>query len=51
MNTVELYVNQPAGNTSIPIGINIGQFQTGKYVVRVVNEKNKVLKNWDIDVS
>ena len=51
MNTVELYVNQPAGNTSIPIGINIGQFQTGKYVGRVVNEKNKVLKNWDIDVS
>lgn len=51
INTVELYVNQPAGNTSIPIGINIGQFQTGKYVVRVVNEKNKVLKNWDIDVS
>ncbi len=51
MNTIELYVNQPAGNTSIPIGINIGQFQTGKYVVRVVNEKNKVLKNWDIDVS
>lgn len=39
INTVELYVNQPAGNTSIPIGINIGQFQTGKYVVRVVNEK------------
>lgn len=51
INTVELYVNQPVGNTSIPIGINVGQFQTGKYVVRVVNEKNKVLKNWDIDVS
>jgi len=51
MNTIELYINQPAGNTSIPIGINIGQFQTGKYVVRVVNEKNIVLKNWDIDVS
>lgn len=51
VNTLEMFINQPVGKASIPVKLDLKSFKNGKYTVRVVNEKNKQLKEMEIIIG
>jgi hypothetical protein len=51
INTLEMFVDYPAGNSKIPVELNVSDLSKGKYFIRVKNEKSRILKDWEIDVG
>jgi hypothetical protein len=51
INALEMFVDYPAGNSTIPVALNVSDLPKGTYFIRVVNEKNRVLKDWEIDIG
>jgi hypothetical protein len=51
INTLEVYIDYPAGNTKIPVKLNVSNLSKGDYIIRVVDENNRILKDWKVDVG